>query len=164
MAKEKFDIDGIDGGDSQQVAVEEQAATPEKPAAEVPSGVDRDLDGMPYCVRHHCRMKQYSGRKRDRAAAHYVCPVPGCNETAKLVRLGQRSIPVEPMECPECRQRGEKVFLERMPEDRTLRSSTSVRLWCPHCEYAVGPLALPNQAAAYNQQVRRAAVGEIGHR
>jgi len=129
-----------------------------------PHGVERDLDGVPYCVRHHCRMKQYSGRKKDRAAAHYVCPVPGCNETAKVIRIGQRSVPAEPMQCPQCRKHGKEIYLERMPKDKTQRSATSVRLWCPVCELTVGPLALPNQAAAYAQQVKRAAVGQIGDR
>ena len=152
MSKEALDLDG---------GVVEVA---ERDEPVVPTGADRDIDGVPYCVKHHCRMTQYSGKTKSSARAYYRCPVPDCKATAKVVKLGQRAIPSAPMECPECRNHGQTVYLERMPDDRSAPSQTSIRLWCPVCEYKVGPLALPHQSVVHAHQSRRAGVRDIGER
>ena len=157
MAKNKqpdLDLDELDGGP------DAPANDSPEPPADVPA-VAKDLDGVPYCVRHHCRMTQYSGRTKSNPKAYYKCPVPDCTETAKVVRHGQRAVPSAPLICPACFNRGETRYMER---ESKLSTVSSVVLRCPHCEDRVGPLAMPNQAAVHQFEQRRAGVREIGER
>ena len=57
-----------------------------RPAAQESTPVAKDEDGVPYCAKHHCRMKMSSGGKAGSPVAYYKCPVDGCEEKGK--RMG----------------------------------------------------------------------------
>src|SRR5512137_2557203 len=79
------------------------AAETTKPADVTGNGHAKDQDGVPYCLKHHCRMKSSSGGKKGSVAAYYSCPVPGCDHKAKRIRTVKESIvPPAPLACPRC--------------------------------------------------------------
>jgi hypothetical protein len=162
MAKSKdktdlgLDADMLDGTGETDLAAE--------PVAEVGvAAIGKDADGVPYCRTHHVRMRQYSGKTKDNPKAYYRCPVPDCDATASLVRIGAKSVPSEPLTCPECRRLGKTVYMVR--DDRRSNHSAIV-LACTACGYSVGPLALPHTGALLDYQRRRGtkSAGQIGDR
>lgn len=96
----------------------------------------KDVDGIPFCITHHCRMKQRSGGGKNKAV-YYVCPVKGCETKAQTVQI-ERVVPGKPTECPRCKPKS--IVCERSPE----RSSGAFSiLVCPGCGWASGPQPHP---------------------
>ena len=62
----------------------------------------KDEDGVPYCVKHHCRMVQTSGGKAGSPVSYHKCPVEGCEEKAKRIKSAKPVIPADPLLCPRC--------------------------------------------------------------
>jgi hypothetical protein len=125
----------------------------EKPAAdELVSPVDRDNDGIPYCRKHHCRMKRASGGKKNSPTKYYSCPVPHCEERGQVVRTPhERVVPPAPLACPRCSRRGEEVFCERDLK----ATAMAVVLRCPACGWKSNAMASPQLAAMHAAQVQR---------
>lgn len=108
--------------------------TPAAPA------VDKDEDGVPYCVKHHCRMKQTSGGKKGSAIAYFACPVPGCQEKAKRIKVTKAVVPTEPHLCPRCHSVSPRPIMERDPK---LSNAMYTILRCPCCGHKSAPMARP---------------------
>lgn len=124
----------------------------------------RDEDGIPYCRKHHCRMKQTSGGKKGSKVAYYACPVPQCKERAMQVKTKNEGIvPKQPMICPACRNRGKKVFMAR-DDDVSTNAETVLR--CPSCRRNGGLFPVPQIVAAQlaRREKRRSPDEEIGAR
>ncbi len=138
---------------------ETKAETPKKEEATLA----KDEDGVPYCVDHHCRMKQYSGRKKGSTAAHYRCPVPGCECTAKLIRTQRESVvPSSPVTCPHCSSDKSPVYCKQNKDRST---AAGVVLTCPSCNWSSNMLATPELAAQhYNMRRAMQPVQGIGDR
>jgi hypothetical protein len=118
---------------------------PEEPTAERPA---KDLDGIPYCPQHHCRMKQSSGGKKDSAVAYYSCQVPKCDESGKRIKTRfEAVVPTAPLKCPRC-TRGKRpsqiVYCEKSAE---LSTASYTILVCPRCGWKSNALARPELAA-----------------
>jgi len=128
---------------------------------EVTAKPAKDADGVPYCVVHHCRMKQASGGRKNSPTAYYSCPVPGCDEKAKRIKTPNESVvPPHPQRCPRCP--GKKpVFCER---DANNSTAASTILQCPQCGWRSAAMARPELAAAHLAQRQRPPVADIGDR
>jgi len=119
----------------------------------------KDVDGIPYCVLHHCRMKQYSGGTKK--AAYYRCPVADCEQTGKTIKTRFESvIPPQPLACPRCSDR-KPVFCER---DEKNSNAAMTILVCPACNWRSSAMVRPELAAAEFGRKNRAPVEEIGSR
>lgn len=132
--------------------IDEQVAT--QPAAE------KDTDGVPYCVKHHCRMQQTSGGRAGSPVAYFKCPVDGCAEKGKRVK-SVKSVPNDAMKCQRC------AGLEPQPiMERDIPASTQMYtiLKCPCCGHKTAPLPRPEFVANYQRARDRQYVEEIGAR
>lgn len=139
----------VDGDNHEQVADEL-----EKPV--------QDENGIPYCLKHHCKMKQSSGGKRGAKAAYYSCPVKGCDEKGKRIKTAtESSIPSEPQSCPRCSQGKKLVVLERHPKHS---SPFYTILACPNCGHKSQPMPRPEFVAAQQRERRRGAFAGVGDR
>ena len=119
----------------------------------VPSEVDsrpaKDADGIPYCKKHHCRMKAYSGGGKSNPKSYYKCTVEGCGETDQKIKTTRDSVvPHNPLACPRCSGRSAKepVYCER---DEQASTSAMVILKCPRCGWKSGAMVVPHLAAAH---------------
>lgn len=140
MAKQKLPTD-----------FEDEASVDATPEALV------DEDGTPYCVAHHCRMKQTTGGKAGSTVAHYACPVKDCKCTSKKVKAS-KSIPREPHKCPRC---PEHPVMER---NAKLSRATYTILECPACGHKSAPMARP-EFVVYHERARGIATAEpVGSR
>jgi hypothetical protein len=123
-------------------------STPTVPA------VEKDEDGVPYCVKHHCRMKQTSGGKKGSSVAYFACPVDGCKEKGKRIKTTKPIIPTEPHLCPRCVSVSPRPIMER--DDKTSNAMYTI-LKCPCCGYKSNPMPRPefvqNHAEARNKIV-----------
>lgn len=119
----------------------EDADTP--PVAPLPG---KDADGVPYCSKHHCRMKAASSGKKGSRLAYYSCQVEGCTETDKRIKTQKEGVvPSTPQECPRCSRPKASVYCER---DMVASTAASVILRCPACGWKSNALAVPQLAAA----------------
>ena len=111
-----------------------------------PETAAKDADGVPYCCKHHCRMKQVSGGKRGNPTAYYGCPVKGCDERQQMVktRLPQ-VVPPQPTSCPRCSSQEQQVVCER---DDRVSTSAMVILKCPGCGWRSGAMPVPHFASS----------------
>lgn len=126
-----------------------------------PAIVTKDVDGVPYCAKHHCRMEQKSGGKKGSAAAYFGCPVPGCTETAKRIKTSRETVvPSSPQLCPRCSTDKKPVYCER---DNGVSTAASVVLKCPECGWKSNALAVPQLAAAMSAN-RKPHIHNIGDR
>lgn len=108
----------------------------------VEPAVAKDLDGIPYCRKHHCRMTQTSGGAKGSRKAYYKCPVAKCDETGVRIKTTiEGLVPKDPVECPRC-----KVVCER---DVKRSTPASVVLSCPECNWGSPAFASPQFAAAH---------------
>src|SRR4051812_38017204 len=92
------------------------------PAATAPADDDdrRDVDGIPYCPLHHCRMTQASGAKSDNPKAYYKCKAPNCKMTARVIKTPDpRVMPDRLQACPRCSGKKGEVICERDPKAST---------------------------------------------
>lgn len=120
-----------------------KAAAKAKPVTEAKPG--KDVDGIPYCRDHHCRMKRSSGGKRGSATTYYKCPVAGCECTAQIIKTKVESVvPPKPLACPRCTRDKKPVICERSKRHST---AASVVLQCPSCGWKSNSLAVPSLAA-----------------
>lgn len=112
-------------------------------AAEQPS---KDVDGIPYCRDHHCRMKQASGGKKGQRTAYYACPVKGCEAKQQVVKTQLPGVvPPTPLACPRCKGRKQVEFCQR---DQDRSTAAMVILQCPSCGWRSSGFAVPHLAAA----------------
>jgi hypothetical protein len=106
----------------------------------------KDVDGIPYCTVHHCRMKQSSGGKKDSPTVYYKCPVKGCKAEAKCVKTRQEGVvPPQPLPCPRCSKSNNDIYCER---DDKVSTAGRVILKCPDCGWKSNALVDPRLAAA----------------
>lgn len=125
--------------------------TPKEPA------VEKTEDGTPYCVKHHCQMKQTRGTTKDSSVAYFKCPVEGCDETGKRVKT-QSVIPRNPHTCPRCK---EQPVLER---DTKLSKPMYTILRCPVCGHKSAPMPRPEFVSGHNAARSVASVEALGSR
>lgn len=105
-----------------------------------PAAAPKDDDGVPYCPKHHCRMRQTSGGKAGSPVAYHKCPVEGCEEKAKRVKSARPVIPAEPLYCPRCSGVRPQPVMERDPKVSTQMYTI---LKCPCCSHKSSPLPRP---------------------
>lgn len=123
--------------------VETQA---ESPAVDQAAAPGKDDDGIPYCVKHHCRMKQVSGGKKGSSVAYYACPVDGCQEKAKRIKWKKAIVPLEPHLCPRCTNVSPRPIMER---DAKLSNGFYTILKCPTCGHKSAPMPRPEFVASH---------------
>jgi len=105
----------------------------------------RDVDGVPYCAKHHCRMKMASGAGKTTGKDYYRCPVPECTERGVRIRtIREQIIPAQPLKCPRCSKDESIVYCEA---DLGRSTSVGVVLKCPHCGYSPGMFVRPQLEA-----------------
>jgi hypothetical protein len=136
------------------------------PAAAAPADDDdsRDVDGIPYCPLHHCRMIQASGAKSDNPKAYYKCKAPNCKTTARVIKTPDpRVVPDRLQACPRCTRDDSPAICERDPKSST---AAMVILKCPRCGWKSTGMAVPQLAAAHFARGNRKPefVEEIGAR
>lgn len=125
------------------------------------SAAPKDDDGVPYCAKHHCRMKQTSGGKAGSPVAYHKCSVEGCEETAKRVKSARPVIPAEPLLCHHCSGVSPRPIMERDPKASTLMYTI---LRCPCCGYKSSPLPRPEFVASHAQSRGKIPVEDLGGR
>lgn len=104
----------------------------------------KDIDGIPYCRTHHCRMIRNSGGKKGSPTTYYKCPVNDCDATAQIIKTQRESVvPTEPIACPRCSSKDKKVICSR---DQRLSNTAFVVVKCPKCNWKSNTLAVPNFA------------------
>lgn len=116
-----------------------------------------DLDGIPYCRKHHCRMKLTSGAAKSRGKDYFRCQVDGCTETGVRIRaIRDTVVPASPQMCGRCKT---PTVCERHEQRST---GAMVVLCCPKCGWALPPLAVPQLAAVMEsrRQVRPPNIGD----
>jgi len=123
--------------------------------------VDRDEDGVPYCVKHHCRMKQTSGGKKGSPAAYFACPVDGCTEKAKRIKTKKAIIPSEPHLCPRCVNVSPRPIMAR--DDKLSNAMYSI-LKCPCCGYKTAPMPRPEFVHNHAQSMKKTVEPDLGAR
>ena len=130
MATQKLPADFETDTDNTPVAPEAESA--------------KDVDGIPYCCDHHCRMQAYSGGKKGSPATYYKCPVKECDSTAKMIRTTREGIvPPVPVVCPRCSGPKKNVVCVRSQ----LSTASYVILACPECEWKSAAMVSPALAA-----------------
>lgn len=130
----------------------EDAAGGSTPAA---PAVDKDEDGVPYCVKHHCRMVRVSGGKKGSPVDYYACPVSGCDEKAKRIKGARAVIPNDPQLCPRCHSVSPRPVMERDPKLSNMMYSI---LKCPCCGHKSAPM--PRPEFVHNHAAARGAISE----
>lgn len=104
----------------------------------------KDVDGVPYCRIHHCRMKSRSGATKTKGKDYYSCPVDGCEERGIRIRSITNIVPPNPLPCPRCSTEKRPVYCER---DQRRSTATGVVLVCPECQWNAGMFAVPQLEA-----------------
>lgn len=106
----------------------------------------KDVDGIPFCRKHHCRMTQVSGGRKGNPKSYYKCRVAGCDETAQHIKTNNEGVvPREPQACPRCSKVGKPVYCERDPKASTAAMAV---LKCPSCGWKSTAMVMPQLAAA----------------
>lgn len=124
----------------------------------------RDVDGIPYCARHHCRMKLASGAGKRTGKDYFRCPVPSCSERGTRIRTKvERIVPDNPQSCPRCSNGATQVFCEAS-KDRS--NPAAIVLVCPNCGFSPGMFVRPQLEAVRIQESSRLrrSVPNIGDR
>jgi len=122
----------------------------------------KDVDGIPYCRAHHCRMKQKSGGKKGSRTAYYSCPVPGCGEKSQMIKTKHPGVvPPQPLVCARCSDKKKKVYCER---DKDCSTAAAVILRCPSCGWKSNTMAVPQLAAAHFSRQSTMLVSGVGDR
>jgi len=145
---------------SPQTDFDEELEEQTRPEQALPN-VAKDEDGVPYCAKHHCRMKQYSGTKAGSSVAHYKCPATGCEETGKRIRAVAAKIPAEPLMCHRCAGLDPQPVMERDPKSSTPMYTI---LKCPVCNHKSGAMPRPEFVASHDRNRKQAPVADIGAR
>lgn len=125
----------------------------------------KDVDGIPYCRKHHSRMTIASGGKKNGATVYYKCPVPNCDQKQQIIKTKNPGVvPPQPLPCPRCNRGKTPVICER---DEKCSTPASVILKCPECGWKSSAMAVPQLAAAHFAQRERGPkppIEEIGRR
>ncbi len=99
-----------------------------------------DVDGVPYCRKHHVRMRRTSGGTGKKV--YYKCPVEGCDARGQVIRTKVKKIvPQKVTICPRCKG---DIVCER---NERLSDAMKVILTCPGCSWNSGALTLPHVEA-----------------
>jgi hypothetical protein len=137
---------------------EDEVLDEQTPAEATPP--EKDKDGVPYCVKHHCRMQQTSGGKAGSPVAYFKCPVDGCDEKAKRVK-SVRSVPTDAMKCSRCAGLSPRPIMER---DAAVSTLMYTILKCPCCGHKSSPQPRPEFVANHARGRGVPQVEEIGAR
>lgn len=122
----------------------------------------KDNDGIPYCRKHHCRMKRASGGKKGSPTVYYSCAVAGCDERGQKVKVpNERIVPTAPLACPRCSKDGKPVYAER---DQKNSTAMAVVLKCPSCGWKSNAMAAPQFAAMQSSRRNGMPSANIGDR
>lgn len=130
-----------------------------RPATQEPAA--KDEDGVPYCAKHHCRMKIASSGKAGSPVAYYKCPVDGCEETGKRIKAAAAKIPAEPLKCYRCAGLHPQPIMERDPKASTPMYTI---LKCPVCKHKSGAMPRPEFVASHERNRKQMPVSDIGAR
>ena len=125
------------------------------------NGNGKDVDGVPYCRIHHCRMKSRSGAAKSKGKDYYACPVDGCEERGIRIRSVATIVPPSPLPCPRCATDKKPVYCERDPKRST---ATGVVLVCPKCRYNAGMYAVPQLEAMRLARRHEEVIDGVGDR
>ena len=131
----------------------------EKPV--VLPAVEKDESGVPYCAKHHCRMRQTSAGKAGSPVAYFKCPAEGCDEKGKRVKSTKSVIPSEPCVCQRCARLDSRQVMER---DVRLSTAMYTILRCPGCKGTSAPLPRPEFVENHARSRGRAPAEELGSR
>ena len=108
----------------------------------------RDVDGVPYCCDHHCRMKVSSSGKAGSPTTYYKCPVRGCKAKGQVIKTtNENVVPPTPVTCPRCSKPKKGVTCVR---NKQLSTAAYVIVQCPDCEWKSSALASPTLAAQHS--------------
>ena len=121
----------------------------------------KDVDGMPYCQKHHCRMRQTSGGPAGSKVAHVCCPVEGCTEKAKRVKSQRCVLPLAPLVCQRCAGLSPQPIMERADK---ISTGMYTILQCPVCGNKSSPLPRPEFVLNHQRSRNIVTVEEIGKR
>lgn len=131
----------------------------DEPVLDVPA---KDVDGVPYCVKHHCRMVLSSGAAASKGKDYYKCPVDGCQERGIRIRtIKEVIVPKSPEACPRCSVDGKPVYCER---DKRFSNSMGVVLTCKSCGWKSPMRAVPQLEAARLASQPKPFVAGVGDR
>jgi hypothetical protein len=111
--------------------------------------VAKDVDGVPYCRVHHCRMIQSSGGKTDNPKTYYKCKVAKCTETARIIKTdGPARRPRSTAGLPALQQGGQATSdLRARPQELDRRDGD---LSSAHAaDGRASAMAVPQLAAAH---------------
>lgn len=126
---------------------------------EVDTAPAKDVDGIPYCREHHCRMKVASGGKKGSPTNYYACPVDDCEERQQIIKTKVPGIvPPAPLACPRCSKERGEVICSR---DKDCSTPSAVILKCPECGWKSNTMVVPHLAAAH-MNARRAPMEAMG--
>jgi len=104
----------------------------------------KDVDGVPYCRDHHCRMKMTSGGKKNSPTSYLKCPVEGCEQKAQMIKTKRECVvPNNPVTCPRCA--GGIVCVR----NSAFSTAAFVVVQCPRCNWKSNAMALPQLAAQH---------------
>lgn len=123
--------------------------------------VGKDEAGIPYCVKHHCQMKQTSGGKKGSAVAYFACPVDLCDEKAKRIKTTKSIVPAEPHLCHRCTAVSPRPIMER---EGKLSNAFYTILKCPTCGHKSAPMPRPEFVASHAAARGQVQVDDIGAR
>ena len=132
-----------------------------RPAAQESTPVAKDEDGVPYCAKHHCRMKMSSGGKAGSPVAYYKCPVDGCEEKGKRIKAAAAKIPAEPLKCHRCAGLNPQPVMER---DASSSNAMYTILKCPVCNHKSGAMPRPEFVASHERNRKQVQVADLGAR
>ena len=132
-----------------------------RPAAQESTPVAKDEDGVPYCAKHHCRMKISSSGKAGSPVAYYKCPVEGCEEKGKRIKTAAAKIPADPLKCHRCAGLTPQPVMER---DATASNAMYTILKCPVCNHKSGAMPRPEFVASHERNRKQIQVADIGAR
>lgn len=118
-------------------------------------------DGIPYCPKHHCQMKQTSGGKAGSLVAYFGCPVDGCHATGKRIKAKRSVVPAEPLTCHRCASVSPLPIMER---DEKASTAMYTILKCPVCQHKSQPLPRPEFAERHAEARKVLPVAELGAR
>ena len=146
-----------------QTDFDDDAEIEEKTRPDTQVTTPKDDDGVPYCAKHHCRMRQVSGGKAGSGVAYHKCPVDGCEETAKRIKATKPAavIPSEALLCARCSGLTPRPIMER---DAKVSSLMYTILKCPVCGHKSQPMPRPEFVANHARARGVVSVPDLGSR
>lgn len=131
----------------------------DEPIIEAPA---KDVDGVPYCVKHHCRMILSSGAAATKGKDYYRCPVNGCEERGIKIRtIKEVIVPKNPVSCPRCSTDEKPVYCEK---DKRYSTPMGVVLSCRSCGWKSPMFAVPQLEASRLAAQPKPVIAGVGDR